>query len=116
MRHPPLTLRTFLWPVLACVLLLLVQLDRREAAGPHVRLSASNTAPAICSGVPLLQVAAADLDDDHGPVLIACDGDAHHTPRREASTARAPHTARAPRSSTAQDPFVPRPPPARASL
>lgn len=97
MRYRTLTLGRVCWTMCACVLLLLL-LPRSAAAGPslaidldgdgrrdqvtldhrdpsllHVWLSASSTTQVIRSHVPLLQVAAADLDGDHRPELIARD-------------------------------------------
>jgi hypothetical protein len=98
MRDLAHTLRRACWTVCACVLLVLllphsaaagpslaidldgdgrrdqVTLDRLDPSLLHVWLSASSTTQVIRSHVPLLQVAAADLDGDHRPELIARDG------------------------------------------
>jgi len=51
----------------------LVALSRQEPTVVHVWLSASNTRQTIHTGAPLLRIAAADLDGDRRPELIAAD-------------------------------------------
>jgi VCBS repeat protein len=98
MRHPASTRRRVFWMVCACALLLpgfaaakpslaigfdldgdgrgdQVVLDRDRPLVLQVWLSNSGTTQVIRSRVPILQVAAADLDGDHRPELIASDGD-----------------------------------------
>ena len=195
MRHPAVIMRRVFWMVCACALLLprltaaapslaigfdldgdgrgdQVVLDRDKPLVLHVWLSKSGTTQVIRSSVPILQIAAADLDGDRRPELIARDSDSQlhvwkrkrtgfqsyhrrqaavspldqrgcrsieskeaeppgeasttsqfalmlcaspRAPGLEPSAARAPSTARASSSSTAVDPFAPRPPPAPAA-